>query len=90
MVKKSFRQACYAEALGCCNLYWLQNPDLYGLFFSLYRCKVIPQKYWPIGYMHVCEEKMLAPNEIFAVDEQLYSNFHFIKGSFFSGTTNSV
>lgn len=57
---------------------------------SVFRCKVIPQKYWPVGYMHVSEEKLLAQNEIFAVDEQLYSNFHFIKGSFFSGTTNTV
>lgn len=64
---------CPAEALACCSLCWLQNPDtdLYGLFFSLYRCKIIPQKYWPVGYVHVCQEKMLAQNEILAADEQL-------------------
>lgn len=68
--KISFWQA---EALACCSLYWLQNPDtdFYDLFISLYRCKVIPQKYWPVGYVHVCQEKMLAQNEILAIDEQL-------------------
>lgn len=71
--KISFRQACPAEALASCSLYWFQNSDtgLCGLFFSLYRCKVIPQKYWPVGYVHVCQEKMLVQNELLAVDEKL-------------------